>query len=179
MNQYRSFSSPKEVEAWISRTYSKLELQDLTRESNPDSPLFDYKGNAYKVINTMLRNGSMQSQDYDISGLQTLLKSKTIPENIQVYRYVDLRELLTLHWHTVCGKEYLYPSFLSTTLLKDFYSMDNIKRCKFAIMLLVMKGSHGTYIPEINPDLPEYEILLPYHIKLKRLHWNLFLVDGR
>ena len=176
---YRSFSSPKEVEEWVNRTYSKQELQDLTREYNPESPLFDYKGNAYRVINAMLRRGYMESQDYNISSLQAVLKSKSIPENILVYRYVSMQELLTLHWYTICDKEYLYPSFLSTTLLKDFYSMDSIKRCRFAIKLLVMKGSHGTYIPEINPDLPEYEILFPFHVKLKHLHWNLFLVDGR
>ena len=179
MNKYRSFSSPQEVEEWVRKTYSKQELQDLTIEHNSESPLFDYKGNAYKVINAMLRQGCIESQDYNIFGLQAVLKSKSIPENILVYRYVGIRELLILHWYTICGKEYIYPSFLSTTLLKDFYSMDNVKRCRFAINLLVMKGSHGAYIPEINPDLPEYEILFPYHVKLKRLHWNLFLVDGR
>ena len=53
-----------------------------------------------------------------------------------------------------------------------------IREKRVAITIKIRKGTHGTYVAEFNPKLPEYEILLPYHTKLKRIGFMTFEVEG-
>ncbi|MBE7058991.1 MAG: hypothetical protein E7387_07865 [Ruminococcaceae bacterium] len=144
-----------------------------------ETPLADYKGNGYHGINKYIRLGCIENQDvFDINGLQAFLTSKTLKDSIKVFRFVDFRELVVLLWNTRKNKVYTYPGFLSTTLLKEYYSMSYIRQKRVAISIRIPKGTHGTYVAEVNPKMPEYEILLPYHTKLKRIGFMTFEVEG-
>lgn len=73
------------------------------------------------------------------------------------------------------NKKYEHPSFFSTTLLREHYSIEDIRHRKSIIKIWIPKGTQGTYIQEINPDRSEYEVLLLYHLKLRRI-WNTYEV---
>ena len=176
MENYYKFNTVQEVEEWVLKTYTNEELNELC-VNNIESPLFFYKGNGYNFMNECIRAGFIGTcEEVDIKGLQDLLLSKTINESIQVYRFVDLKESYILWKNTRKNREYDYPSFLSTTLLKNQYSMENIKRNRYAISILIPKGTPGTFIPEVNRDFPEYEVLFPHHTKLRKKGWRLFEV---
>lgn len=179
MQNYRLFSSPKEVNEWIELNYTKDELEKLQVKKHLDSPLADYKGNAYSIMNEYIRHQWEDKQsDYDIIGLQNLLLSRVLCESIMVFRFVSVKELFLLFINTLFGKEYEYPAFLSTTLLKDYYAMDYIRKGRIAIKIYIPQGTKGTYIPEVNSELPEYEMLFPYRLKLKRISWNVYEIVG-
>ena len=179
MREYKMFSKPKDVELWVNSNYTESELKRLSVSNNIDTPLADYKGGGYRLMNGYLRIHEEDKQnDFDIQGLQEFLLSKTIGEPIVVFRFVDIKELGMLWWNTRFGKTFKYSAFLSTTMLKDHYSMENIRKNRFLITINVPQGTNGTYLPEVNSKMPEYEILLPYHTKLKRIGFMTFEVEG-
>lgn len=177
LERFRIFNIPEEVTEWTNVHYTDQELKSLDIKNNLNTPLADYKGNGYRGMNEYIRLGCINDQDvFDIKGLQSFLSSKKLKDSIQVYRFVDVRELMILLWNTRRDKVYEYPGFLSTTLLKLYYGMSYIRERRVAIAIRIPKGTHGTYIAEVNPKLPEYEILLPYHTKLKRIGLMTFEV---
>ncbi len=179
MEQYKEFSSPEEVNKWVADNYSKADLNYLNVVENSDSPLSYYKGNYYKIINKYLRMGLEEKQTiYDIVGIKAMIEQYKIPENLSVIRFIDIREFICLVWNTCFGKRCEYPCFLSTTLLRKYYAMDEIKRGRFTITILVSEGTPGIYIPEVNADSPEYEVLFPYRIKLKRISWRKYIIEN-
>ncbi len=142
---------------------------------NPSTPLADYKGGLYGVMNERVRlRLEVYQSDYDIIGLQRLLLSKKICEPICVFRFVSFKEFWILWRSTFFGKEFEYPAFLSATLLKHHFCMNDIKKNRIPIVIYIPQGTYGTYIPEVNPDRPEFEILLPYRLKIRRLSWNKY-----
>ncbi|MCD7823908.1 MAG: hypothetical protein LUG86_07855 [Oscillospiraceae bacterium] len=173
---YRKLSTPEDVEQWVKLNYSDEEIAKITEYQNSsDSPLQKYKGGMYRWINSMVRGGyTEKNEECDIPELQMFLSSWILDDDIVVYRFVDLLELRVLLKNTVKHSEYTCHNFLSTTLLKKYYSMDDIKKHRFTIKIQVGKGSHGVYLPEINKDRPEYEILFPYDSKLTRIGWLTF-----
>lgn len=75
--QYRAFVSPEEVAQWVAQCYTPKELMELSVLINSDSPLADYKGGLYRVVNQYLRlHCETYQSDYDIVGLQKLLLSR-------------------------------------------------------------------------------------------------------
>lgn len=175
MREYKMFSKPKEVELWVNSNYTESELKQLSVLNNIDTPLADYKGGGYRLMNEYLRIHAEDKQnDFDIQGLQELLLSKTIGVPIAVFRFVDIKELGILWWNTRLGKTFKYSAFLSTTMLKDYYSMGDIRKNRFLITINVPQGTNGTYLPEVNSNMPEFEILLPYGIKLRRQSWTVY-----
>ncbi len=177
MNTYKRFETPSDVEKWVNSVYSKTELLETDVKHTNIQALTEYKGGLYRVMNEYLRKGIEDiQQDYDIQGLQLFLKSRTIKESIMAYRFISIKEWCWLLWKTYCHKETVYPAFLSTTLLKKYYSMDEIKRNRIAVEIKIPKGVNGTYISEVNPYLPEYEFLLPHHIRMKRVGFKSFEV---
>lgn len=179
LERFRIFNIPEEVIEWTNVHYTDQELKSLDIKNNLNSPLADYKGSGYRGMNEYIRLGCINDQDvFDIKGLQSFLSSKELKDSIQVYRFVDVRELMILLWNTRRDKVYEYPGFLSTTLLKLYYGMSYIRDRRVAINIRIPKGTHGTYIAEVNPKLPEYEILLPYHTKLKRIGFMTYEVEG-
>ncbi|MBQ9842001.1 MAG: hypothetical protein IJO42_02705 [Clostridia bacterium] len=173
--QYRAFVSLEEVAQWVAQCYTPKELMELSALINSDTPLADYKGGLYRVMNQYLRlHCETYQSDYDIVGLQKFLLSKRLCESVAAFRFVCVKELWALWWNTRFGKEYEYPSFLSTTLLKNHYSMNDIKKSRIAIAIYMPQGTCGTYLPEVNSDKPEFEILLPYRLKIRRLSWNKY-----
>lgn len=168
MIEYKAFSTPKEVTQWVSSSYSPTQLSKLDVKNNLGSPLSDYKGNAYRIMNQYLRDGYTICNDYDIDGLQAILLSCSLPDSIVTYRYVSKRDWLKIYLGTMFGKIYQNPIFLSTTLLKKYYSMEEIKVRRICIKIYVPMGAPGTYIPEVNPNSPEFEVLFAHHSKLKR-----------
>lgn len=166
MEKYHRFSNPKEVDVWVQRHYTQKELNELGE--NKIFALLFYKGDGYRYMNNCVRAGTIDETDVvDINSLQQLLLSKQIQESIEVYRFVDFKELNILLHNTSKKQVYEYPSFLSTTLLLKHYSMEKIKKGKFSIAIRIPQGTHGTYLPEINDNSPEYEVLLPHHLKLR------------
>lgn len=175
--QYKTFQSPDEVQIWVKNNYTQEELNSLDVMQNMDSTLFYYKGADYRIINEYVRkhNEDQQSQ-FDINGMQALLMSKTICEDITVFRFVNIKEFFMLLKNTCLGKCYTYPHFMSTTLLKKQYSMSEKRKHRIAIKIRIPKGTKGTYLPEVNPEAPEYEVLLPFRIKLKRKFFTYTVV---
>ena len=110
----------------------------------------------------------------DLPSLQNLLHSHLIPENLVVYRFVDWREFAILLWNTRLGQCYTYPGFLSTTLLKDHYNMEEIKRGRTIIELHVPEGCPGAYLPEVVTYNPEFEILFPHSCSIRRIRWRKY-----
>lgn len=179
LNGFKIFNTPEEVVKWTKTHYTEKELSFLDIKNDLDSPLADYKGQGYHGMNECIRSGNIVNQDiFDIKGLQNFLNTKILKDSIQVYRFVDAKELVALWWNTRKNKQYDYPGFLSTTLLKEHYSMPYIREKRVAITIKIPKGTHGTYVAEVNQRLPEYEILLPYHTKLKRTGFMTFEVEG-
>jgi hypothetical protein len=177
MTQFRRFISPSEVEFWVKQNYTNDDLSELSAKENIESTLCYYKGGASKFINSLIRQGCGDYMDMlDLSALQGQLMKYKIQERIVVYRFVDFKEFLILHKKTLFGQKYAYPEFLSTTLLKDQYSMDEIKHGRFVIELFIEKQTHGAYLPEVVRQNPEFEVLFPHHTYLKRLNWKRFYV---
>lgn len=177
MQEYRHFASPAAVADWVALHYTEGQLQALCVNDMLDSPLLDYKGGSYRDMNTHLRMGVENLHSpYDISGLQKLLKGYQLPEGVETHRFVCWKEWLKLFWNTRHNRVYTYPSFLSTTLLKDYYSMDEIKKGRIVITILAPCGSTGTYLPEVNEEAPEFEILFPHHTSLRRISFSKYQI---
>ena len=171
--QYPTLSSPEDVDLWVARCYTEEELDELSAAYSQDSPLANYKGGLSHHMNAIAR---VHGEAEGVADLQKLLLSKTIREPIAVYRFVCFGELLRLWWYTQRNKLYEYPHFLSTTLLKNHYSMENIKRNRLPIMIGIPQGIPGTFLPEVNPEQPEFEILLPHHLQVSRISWNKYVI---
>ena len=175
MKNYRTFHTPSEVEEWVSQHYTTQEIDELTIQNDLESPLAYYKGNGFKCINYTIRKGYPDSRDpIDLPRLQRILYEYSIPEDLLVYRFVDLRELFILLWNTRFGRHYSYPGFLSTTLLWDHYSMEDIKNGRTIIEFYVHTGCPGTYLPEVKKEPPEFEILFPHHCAIRRIGWRKY-----
>lgn len=172
---YLQLNTPGEVVSWVEKHYTKEQLTSFTVRKDIDSPLDDYKGSGYRRINEIIRYAS-NSEIFDITGLQSMLLNTYIPENIIAYRFVDIREYFILLWNTRRGYIYKYPGFLSTTLLKKFYSMEYIKNGRITIKLFVDKESHGMYLPDVVARNPEYEILFAHHIMIERVRLRQFRI---
>ncbi len=172
---YLQLNTPGEVVSWVEKHYTKEQLTSFTVRKDIDSPLDDYKGSGYRRINEIIRYAS-NSEIFDITGLQSMLLNTYIPENIIAYRFVDIREYFILLWNTRRGYIYKYPGFLSTTLLKNFYSMEYIKNGRITIKLFVDKECHGMYLPDVVARNPEYEILFAHHIMIERVRLRQFRI---
>lgn len=164
------FNTEEDVTNWVRKNYSEKELQRLDIHSNAPIGLVLYKGNAFEKINTFLReNPECMELPKEIDALQKLICEYFIPTDIIVYRYVSYKENLWLNRMTQWRKVCKYQGFLSTTLLKKRYRElhDEVHR-KSVIEIKVPKGTIGTYLPEVNPNMPEFEILFPHETRLKR-----------
>ena len=176
---YKKFRTPDEVDQWVHSSYSEKELLETdVHYDTTIQPLKQYKGEYCYIMNEYIRKGYADIQkDYDIRGLQNFLQSRTIKDSIEAYRFISLKEWCYLFAKTRCHSELPYPSFLSTTLLKEYFSMEQIKnQSPIAITIRIPKGAAGTYICEANPERPEYEYLLPYYTKIKRISLKTFEV---
>ena len=179
MEKYTKLKTKEDLDNWLKRNYTKEQMDYLQSEANnPDSSLFFYYGEGYKIYNRYLRDGiENQQEDYDIIGLQKMVCSFSTVENFIAYRYISAKELRFLTQNTRMDKECEYPNFMSTTLLKKLYNVEQIKHNRSLIKIYVPKGSPGMYIPDsLFPNSPEYEFLLPYRIKLKRIGLRSFMV---
>ena len=119
-------------------------------------------------MNECLRGGDTRCERDNIEKLQAYLLKCHLPENIVVYRYVSWCEWLTICTNTFFRGEYVHPGFLSTTMLKNHYGMKAIKANRVTIRINVPKGTCGICLPEVNPQKPEYEVLLAHHCKVKK-----------
>lgn len=177
MEEYRSFNTPEEVKEWVNNNYSIAELSDLSFNiSNPENnvSLFLYKGVGYKRMNENVRKGNLTNEW--VAELQKLLLSKRIKESIEVERFVDFKEWIILVRKTRRRRVFEYPAFLSTTMLSKDYGIDDIACRRHIIKIQIPQGTPGTYIPEVNKDRPEFEILMPHHIRLCRIKDDVFRV---
>ncbi len=178
LRSYRRFTTPSDVFEWVGTHYSQDELDQFDVKKNPGHPLTWYKGGLYKDINTVIRRGWIDSYStVDIDAIQEQLLQMHIAENITVTRFTSFKEYGYLYWHTMFRKTLEYPGFLSTTMLKDNYAMDEIRRWRIPISIYIPAGAPGMYLPEVNPSSPEYEILLPYHTKIQRITSDKYIVS--
>ena len=179
MEKYTKLKTKEDLDNWLKRNYTKEQMDYLQSEANnPESSLFFYYGEGYRIYNRYLRNGiENQQKDYDIVGLRNLFCSFSTVENIISYRYVDVNEFRFLCENTRMDKECEYPSFMSTTLVKKLYNVKDIMYNRILIKIYIPKGSPGIYIPDsLFANSPEYEFLLPYRIKLKRIGHKKFMI---
>lgn len=177
LQDYIQLNTPGEVVSWVEKHYTNEQLTSFTVRKGIDSPLDDYKGSGYRRINEIIRYGYVSdSEIFDIVGLQSMLLNTYIPENIIAYRFVDIREYFILLWNTRRGYIYKYPGFLSTTLLKKFYSMEYIKNGRITIKLFVDKECHGMYLPDVVARNPEYEILFAHYTTIERVSLRQFRI---
>ena len=175
---FKLFINPNEVKEWISTHFSQEQLDEFDMNKHMDDPISNYKGSGYQMMNEIIRKGWAEANNtlFDVKGLQNQLLRTSIPENICVTRFITPMEFFSIFKSTCFGKTMTYNGFLSTTLLKDYYAMEYIKEGRIAISLYIPEGLPGTYLPEVNPNNPEYEILLPYGMKLKRLSLKEYYV---
>lgn len=178
-NIYTIFSTKLEVEEWVKKYYTEQELSVLDVNKDADSSLIIYKGNGAEAYNKALRTGRVTAEiSSRIQKMQELLCKYEIPTNITTYRYVSWKEVMVLDSSTRFGKIYKYESFLSTTLLKDIYAMSEKCQKRSLILIQVPGGTKGAYIPEVNKDRPEFEILFPFGMKLKKIGCNKYRIIG-
>ena len=105
MEKYHRFSKPEEVFDWVKQYYTHEEIDELG--DNKIFALLYYKGNGYVYMNNCVRRGITNTNGIvDIDSLQQLLLSKEIKESIEVYRFIDFRELKILLRNT-SRKKYL------------------------------------------------------------------------
>ncbi len=175
--EYREFSSPEEVYNWVNASYSPEQLYEFDCVNNQDTVVGDYKGGYYKYMNAYINlMGIEKYDDYGTKNLQAALMRCSVPENIVVTRFVPVKEWLMLLRQTRRNKVHEYKCFLSTTLLKNNYSLDEIKHHRIPIKIYVAKGIPGMCIPEVNPEAPEFELLFPCKTKIKRVGLISFMI---
>ncbi len=175
LKMYKVFKNPKDVESWVNNHYDDQSLKEVSvlPFDTYKRALNLYKGLGSKKINSLLRKD--QSDEY-IEELIQLIGKFEIDENIVVTRFVDFNEWRILVKETMRGKIYKYKGFLSTTMLKKYFAMDDIKRCRIAIQIYIPKGTNGVYLPEVNLDAKEYEILITPGQKIQKVSWNKYLI---
>lgn len=175
--EYRDFSSPEEIYNWVKASYSSEQLYEFDCVNNRDTVVGDYKGGFYKHMNACINLiGIEKYADYGAKDLQAALLKCSLPENIVVTRFVPGKEWLMLLKQTRRNKVHEYNCFLSTTLLKNNYSMDEIKHYRILIKIYATKGTPGMFILEVNPEAPEFEILFPCKTKIKRVGLFSFMI---
>ncbi len=176
---YKTFSTELEVKEWVEKYYTLEQLSALDVNGNADVSLIAYKGNCAEKMNRTLREKRAKVKfDSGIQKLQELLCKYELPTNIITYRFVSLKEWRALNCGTRFGRVYVHEGFLSTTLLKDQYAMGDKICNRIPILIQVPKGTRGAYLPEVNEGRPEFEILLPYGMKLKKIgFWKYRVVD--
>lgn len=179
MEKYTKLKNKEELDNWLNRNYTKEQMDYLQSEANnPESSLFFYYGEGYRIYNRYLRKRlENQQKDYDIVGLRKLICSFSTVENLVVYRYINADEFRFLRKSTFMNKECEYPSFMSTTLVKELYNVTDVMHRRILIKIYIPKGSPGMYIPDpLFANSFEYEFLLPYRIKLKRIGYKKFMI---
>lgn len=174
MLEFKRFTSPQDVDVWVAKHFNENQLMEFSAKDNLDSALGTYKCSGYRWINEGIRIGGINSNE--VLELQKMLMQQAIPESIQTFRFVSPKELSILIWKTRRRHAFNYPGFLSTTLLPEYYSMNYIKDKRILISFFIEKGVSGMYLPEVNPNMPEFEILFPHHLKIKRIQWNQYLI---
>lgn len=174
---YHSFHSRSEVFEWVKEYYTQEELDEFDMNQHMDAPIADYKGQQSRYMNIAIRKGYTGTYElFDIEGLQNQLLSKHIPEDIVVGRYVDKKELRMIFMSTLFRREMEYRSFLSTTMIPELYSMNSIKRNRRLIKIYIPKGTPGMYLPEVNSEKPEFEILIPHGMRIKRIGFKEYMI---
>lgn len=171
--EYREFSSEEDVDEWVMQNYKVSEIDVLREMLRGVNAMVLYKGNGALNMNRSIREGKTNTF---VNELQKILLERTIPDNIVATRFIDYSEKSVLHKMTRNGNLYEYKGFLSTTLLPSEYGMDEIRRRRSRIKIFIPKGVKGTYIPEINKGLPEFEILLVNGTKLRRIGLDKYQV---
>lgn len=169
MQKFKEFHTPEEVDTWVSQSYSdaQLEYYDLNKQPLL-SPLSLYTGSISKNINSFLRNGALSDSFSHFEGLQFDLCQNSLPESITTWRFVTPQEMLSLWWKTAFGRIYVNPTFVSTTLLRDFFS-GQARSSGIVIRINAPKGTPGMYITELNnAAITEYEVLFAHHLLFKR-----------
>lgn len=176
------FETEDNVVSWVKHNYSEKELQRLKVSSTAltDAPwaLVAYKGILSEKINTLLReNPNAIETNEKLSELQKLIFEYSIPTDITVYRYVSYKEYSWLNRMTRWRKICTYNGFLSTTLLaKRYREFHSEVFGRVIIEIKVPKGAIGTYLPEVNPNMPEFEILFSHGTRLKRIGMGKYTI---
>lgn len=177
-----TFKTEADVEDWAKQNYSEEQLCRLkvSRTFNSKVPwaLAAYKGNLSEKINGILRDDPCKIEtDERLKEFQDLICSYSIPTEVTVYRFVSSKEYCWLDSATRFGKICVYNGFLSTTLLGDRYRelYSRVHR-RILIQIDVPKGTKGTYLPEVNPDMPEFEVLFPHGTRLKKVWFNKYTI---
>lgn len=172
---FKVFSTPSEVEAWVSSQNFIKEYSELKEDIW--EALLDYKGSLAQKINYSLRKyGHVPKDLSDIDVLLEWLAAFSIDNNIATYRFISFSEYFILLIGGSRKRGYVIPQLLSTTLLPQYYAMEEIKLFRLCIQIQIPAGTPGTFLPEINRERPEFEILLPKDLRIRCVGLRNFLI---
>lgn len=181
---YRKFHTAAEAEKWAGVHYA--ELLSLSPEDELHKLIFSYTGSWYKCLNRLLRAcPPLDSPDFDrinfdkykdekqeILKLNNVLNRYSLPENIIVYRFTHLGDVLKMTGKRILRKGLCFSdkAFVSTTLVKELleqFSRGN--RCTCVLKICLPKGMPGAYVSfkEDKTLLNEQEYLLPPNVRME------------
>lgn len=181
---YREFHSAQEAEQWAHRHYG--DLLNMDSENELYRLIFSYTGSWYLALNRLLRVcptfgtpefddvdfGEYQKEKQQIIEISQVLNSYTLPENIIVYRFThitDVIKMLGKHWPQK-GKVFSDKAFVSTTLVHDLLKgFAKEYKCTCLLKLFLPKGIQGACVSFKTSKtlLNELEFLLPPNVKMQ------------
>jgi hypothetical protein len=152
------FDSIISAHSWAYPKYDKW-IENLS--NSEFKAIYSYCLNDNKQINPYLRNNTPHTDDTikeKVATLSGCLRKATVPENIIVYRGIDVKALEDYfggNCMDAIGKDFVEKGFLSTSMVKKVAQ----RFSKGALLkIAVPRGSNGAYVGTISEKL-EAEIL--------------------
>lgn len=193
--KYREFTSSAEAQEWAFLHYA--DLLNIDRASEMFYTISTYTGSWYKALNGFLRvlppygtddfakinYSGYEDHLHDIKVIFGELIRHSLPENIVVFRFTKIRDLLNcsnsrfLHRGSYLSDK----AFLSTTLVKDnLKEFSKMHRCTCLLKIFLPKGFPGAYVTFVEDQklLNEQEFLLPPNVtfEITKIHLLSFPV---
>ncbi len=150
MEKYREFLSEKQAEEWGEKSFPNLVSKEFQKTKEFDV-LYSYGGGLYLPINASLRGANVKYDGLElyINTLKHIVLNNFVPENIIVYRSIDIRCVQLICKQSILkeGLRFSDKAFLSTSLFKgSAVSFGKEQRYDCILKLFLPKGTRGAYI---------------------------------
>lgn len=188
---YREFFSADEAEEWAWKYYA--DFLNMKPESELYQLIFAYTGSWYKGLNRLLRScpplgtleferlnfGDFVDEKRVILEIYNVLQQYHLPEDIVVYRFTHLRDVIKMVEDPILrkGLHFSDKAFFSTTLVKEMLEPFGREHgCNCVLKLHLPKGLHGAYVSlkSDTSQLDEQEFLLPPNTKIEIIKVHCF-----
>lgn len=167
------YHSTEELSTFYNKAHERLspsERQSMTL----------YSGEAYKIINTSLREGNLSPEVQNIvTNLQSALNQMEVPQDMILYRGTGegaFKHMLQVdpisgdyNWEALKGKVYSDKAFLSTSVeesVANSYAESSTGRYNVLWEINVPKGTSGGMLNNLSQYETEKELLLDKNQKL-------------